>query len=47
MYIYIYIVKEWQDFSFIWSPEEFGGIEYIQIPSDLIWKPDLVLYNSK
>ncbi|CAF1318383.1 unnamed protein product [Adineta ricciae] len=37
---------EWQDFSFIWSPEEFDGVEYIQMPSDLIWKPDLVLYNN-
>ncbi|CAF1203807.1 unnamed protein product [Rotaria sp. Silwood1] len=37
---------EWQDFSFIWSPEEFDGVEYIQLPSELIWKPDLVLYNN-
>ncbi|UJR16011.1 hypothetical protein I4U23_002926 [Adineta vaga] len=39
-------VYEWQDYSFIWSPDDFGGIEYIQIPNDLIWKPDLVLYNN-
>ncbi|CAF2512317.1 unnamed protein product [Rotaria sp. Silwood2] len=37
---------EWQDFSFIWSPEDFDGVEYIQVPSELIWKPDLVLYNN-
>lgn len=46
MQTHVYVLHEWQDFSFIWSPEEFGGIEYIQIPSDLIWKPDLVLYNN-
>ncbi|CAF1126145.1 unnamed protein product [Adineta steineri] len=46
MQTHVYVLHEWQDFSFIWSPEDFGGVEYIQMPSDLIWKPDLVLYNN-
>ena len=39
--------QEWHDSSLTWSPEDFGDIEFIHIPSDFIWKPDLVLYNSK
>ncbi|CAF1519985.1 unnamed protein product [Adineta ricciae] len=43
---HVYALHEWQDHSLIWSPEDFGGIDYIHISNDLIWKPDLVLYNN-
>ncbi|CAF4317317.1 unnamed protein product [Rotaria socialis] len=46
MQTHVYVLHEWQDVSLIWSPEDYDGIEYIQMPSDLIWKPDLVLYNN-
>lgn len=43
----LFFSKKWHDHSFVWSPNDFGDIEFIQIPNHLIWKPDLVLYNSK
>lgn len=29
-----------------WDPEKYGGIKTLHIPSDMLWKPDLVLYNN-
>ncbi|XP_013917233.1 PREDICTED: neuronal acetylcholine receptor subunit alpha-6-like [Thamnophis sirtalis] len=36
----------WNDYKLKWNPVEFGGIEFIHVPSDKIWKPDIVLYNN-
>ncbi|CAF4012444.1 unnamed protein product [Adineta steineri] len=46
MQTHVYVLHEWKDFSFVWSPDDFDGIEYIYMPNNLIWKPDLVLYNN-
>jgi nicotinic acetylcholine receptor len=29
-----------------WDPARYGGIKALHIPSDLLWTPDLVLYNK-
>ncbi|VDM75910.1 unnamed protein product, partial [Strongylus vulgaris] len=29
-----------------WDPKKYGGLRTLHIPSDLIWTPDLVLYNN-
>lgn len=29
-----------------WNPEEFVGITIIRVPSDRIWRPDVVLYDK-
>ncbi|OCT97322.1 hypothetical protein XELAEV_18009548mg [Xenopus laevis] len=29
-----------------WNPKEYDGIEFMCIPADKIWKPDIVLYNN-
>ncbi|CAF1245342.1 unnamed protein product [Adineta steineri] len=47
MQTHVYVLHEWRDYSFVWSPNDYDGVEYIHMPNDLIWKPDLVLYNSK
>ncbi|XP_066514746.1 neuronal acetylcholine receptor subunit alpha-6 isoform X4 [Hoplias malabaricus] len=36
----------WNDYKLKWSPAEFDGIEYIRVPSNKIWRPDIVLYNN-
>ncbi|XP_078251066.1 neuronal acetylcholine receptor subunit alpha-3-like [Rhinoraja longicauda] len=36
----------WNDYKFRWNPVEYDGIKYIRVPSDKIWKPDIVLYNN-
>ncbi|TMS32250.1 hypothetical protein L596_000117 [Steinernema carpocapsae] len=29
-----------------WDPKEYGGITTIELPSDMLWKPDILLFNS-
>uniref|UniRef100_A0A4W3JLE5 Cholinergic receptor, nicotinic, alpha 6 n=1 Tax=Callorhinchus milii TaxID=7868 RepID=A0A4W3JLE5_CALMI len=36
----------WNDYKLRWNPVDFDGIEQIRVPSDKIWKPDIVLYNN-
>ncbi|KAA0722373.1 Neuronal acetylcholine receptor subunit alpha-3 GF-alpha-3 [Triplophysa tibetana] len=36
----------WNDYKLKWSPTEFDGIEFIRVPSNKIWRPDIVLYNN-
>ncbi|XP_036950299.1 neuronal acetylcholine receptor subunit alpha-3 [Acanthopagrus latus] len=36
----------WNDYKLRWNPRDFGGVEFIRVPSSRIWKPDIVLYNN-
>uniref|UniRef100_A0A672IN82 Cholinergic receptor, nicotinic, alpha 3 n=1 Tax=Salarias fasciatus TaxID=181472 RepID=A0A672IN82_SALFA len=36
----------WNDYKLKWNPKDFGGVEFIRVPSSRIWKPDIVLYNN-
>lgn len=36
----------WNDYKLRWIPTEFDGIEFIRVPSNKIWRPDIVLYNK-
>ncbi|XP_058608229.1 neuronal acetylcholine receptor subunit alpha-3 isoform X2 [Onychostoma macrolepis] len=36
----------WNDYKLRWNPKDFGGVEFIRVPSKKIWKPDIVLYNN-
>ncbi|XP_050398097.2 neuronal acetylcholine receptor subunit alpha-10 [Patella vulgata] len=38
--------KEWYDERLIWNATDFENITSIRIPCDMIWLPDIVLYNS-
>ena len=29
-----------------WDPQDFGGIKMTHIPSDELWRPDILLYNK-
>ena len=42
----VWLDQEWDDELLIWNPSDFGGIHRIRIPCDLIWLPDIVLYNK-
>uniref|UniRef100_H2SNK6 Cholinergic receptor, nicotinic, alpha 5 n=1 Tax=Takifugu rubripes TaxID=31033 RepID=H2SNK6_TAKRU len=37
---------EWTDMKLRWNPEEYAGITIIRVPSDRIWRPDVVLYDN-
>ncbi|XP_067829337.1 neuronal acetylcholine receptor subunit alpha-3-like [Heptranchias perlo] len=36
----------WNDYKLRWDPAEYGGVEFIRVPAEKIWKPDIVLYNN-
>uniref|UniRef100_A0A8C5P908 Cholinergic receptor nicotinic alpha 6 subunit n=1 Tax=Leptobrachium leishanense TaxID=445787 RepID=A0A8C5P908_9ANUR len=36
----------WNDYKLQWNPMDYDGIEFMRVPSDKIWKPDIVLYNN-
>ncbi|XP_036445861.1 neuronal acetylcholine receptor subunit alpha-9-II [Colossoma macropomum] len=43
---YLWIRQTWYDAYLKWDKEEYDGLEVIRIPSSLVWRPDLVLYNK-
>ncbi|XP_053317670.1 neuronal acetylcholine receptor subunit alpha-6 [Spea bombifrons] len=36
----------WNDYKLQWNPMDYDGIEFMRVPADKIWKPDIVLYNN-
>ncbi|EPB70551.1 Neurotransmitter-gated ion-channel ligand binding domain protein [Ancylostoma ceylanicum] len=36
----------WFDEFLTWNPDEFGGVTSLHVPSDMIWRPDLLVYNN-
>ncbi|KAK2492472.1 hypothetical protein MC885_005406 [Smutsia gigantea] len=38
--------QQWVDYNLKWNPDDYGGLKKIHIPSEKIWRPDLVLYNN-
>ncbi|XP_026540322.1 neuronal acetylcholine receptor subunit alpha-3 [Notechis scutatus] len=36
----------WNDYKLRWDPEKYGGVQYVRVPSNRIWKPDIMLYNN-
>ncbi|KAM3864869.1 LOW QUALITY PROTEIN: neuronal acetylcholine receptor subunit alpha-9-I [Diretmus argenteus] len=43
---YLWIRQIWYDAYLSWDKEDYDGLEVIRIPSDLVWRPDIVLYNK-
>uniref|UniRef100_A0A915ELA1 Uncharacterized protein n=1 Tax=Ditylenchus dipsaci TaxID=166011 RepID=A0A915ELA1_9BILA len=44
--INVWLDQEWKDELLMWDPADFNGIKSLRVPCDLIWIPDIVLYNS-
>lgn len=38
--------QEWIDYKLRWNPDKYGGITSIRVPSEIIWLPDIVLYEK-
>uniref|UniRef100_A0A3P8VZC0 Neuronal acetylcholine receptor subunit alpha-7 n=1 Tax=Cynoglossus semilaevis TaxID=244447 RepID=A0A3P8VZC0_CYNSE len=36
----------WTDVYLSWNPENYPGVQNLRFPSDQIWTPDILLYNS-
>ncbi|XP_062408738.1 neuronal acetylcholine receptor subunit alpha-9 [Sardina pilchardus] len=43
---YLWVRQVWHDAYLRWDKEEYDGLEVIRIPSELVWRPDIVLYNN-
>ncbi|GFW92147.1 acetylcholine receptor subunit alpha-like [Trichonephila clavipes] len=39
-------LRYWNDYKLTWDPREYGGVDMLHVPSDHIWRPDIVLYNN-
>ncbi|XP_014810416.1 PREDICTED: neuronal acetylcholine receptor subunit alpha-4-like [Calidris pugnax] len=42
----VWVKQEWHDYKLRWDPQEYENVTSIRIPSELIWRPDIVLYNK-
>ncbi|XP_034241492.1 acetylcholine receptor subunit beta-like 2 isoform X2 [Thrips palmi] len=42
----LWVEQKWVDYKLRWSPEHYGGVEELYVPSEHIWLPDIVLYNN-
>nr|CDS25485.1 nicotinic acetylcholine receptor subunit alpha 8 [Hymenolepis microstoma] len=42
----VWVELEWTDSKLVWEPRDFGGVTALFIPSELLWLPDLLLYNN-
>merc|ERR1712223_2016731 len=42
----LWVEQYWYDYKLKWDAEEYGGVNMLHVPSDHIWRPDIVLYNN-
>ncbi|XP_034044737.1 neuronal acetylcholine receptor subunit beta-2-like [Thalassophryne amazonica] len=42
----VWLFQEWNDYRLRWEPDKYEGVKKLRIPSNLIWLPDIVLYNN-
>ena len=42
----LWLKQKWNDFKLRWDPADYKNITEIRIPSEKIWRPDIVLYNT-
>uniref|UniRef100_A0A183CBU1 Nicotinic acetylcholine receptor alpha subunit n=1 Tax=Globodera pallida TaxID=36090 RepID=A0A183CBU1_GLOPA len=42
----VWLQHSWTDSKLRWNPRDYGGVEVLYVPSEMIWLPDIVLYNN-
>ncbi|KAG7283487.1 hypothetical protein CRUP_035280 [Coryphaenoides rupestris] len=42
----VWVKQEWNDYKLQWNPQDYDNVTSIRIPSEIIWRPDIVLYNN-
>ncbi|NXY50603.1 ACHD protein, partial [Ceuthmochares aereus] len=42
----IWLEHAWTDYRLQWNKSEFGDIELLRLPSDMVWLPEIVLENN-
>ncbi|XP_063067156.1 5-hydroxytryptamine receptor 3A-like, partial [Engraulis encrasicolus] len=43
---YIWVMTEWTNELLSWQPDQFCGIQQVAVPRELLWKPDLLLFET-
>jgi len=38
--------SSWTDFRLAWEPDQYDGVDRLMLPGDMIWRPDLAIYNQ-
>uniref|UniRef100_G3UHD0 Cholinergic receptor nicotinic alpha 3 subunit n=1 Tax=Loxodonta africana TaxID=9785 RepID=G3UHD0_LOXAF len=42
----LWLKQIWNDYKLKWNPSDYNGVEFMRVPAEKIWKPDIVLYNN-
>ncbi|CAH1237775.1 CHRNA3 [Branchiostoma lanceolatum] len=42
----VWLKQRWDDYKLTWNPDDYDGVKYLKIPPDMIWVPDVLLYNN-
>ncbi|KAH7729497.1 nicotinic acetylcholine receptor alpha subunit [Aphelenchoides avenae] len=42
----VWLKQVWLDKKLAWDPKNYGGVNVLYVPYEMIWVPDLVLYNN-
>nr|AAB51667.1 acetylcholine receptor alpha subunit precursor [Haemonchus contortus] len=42
----VWLKQVWIDKKLSWDPESYGGVSVLYVPYEMIWVPDIVLYNN-
>ncbi|XP_071964744.1 acetylcholine receptor subunit alpha-like 1 [Antedon mediterranea] len=42
----VWLKQQWYDYKLAWDPADYNGISILRVPSEMLWLPDLVLYNN-
>ncbi|KAJ8790236.1 hypothetical protein J1605_021313 [Eschrichtius robustus] len=42
----LWLKQIWNDYKLKWDPSDYSGAEFMRVPAQKIWKPDIVLYNN-
>ncbi|XP_012928871.1 neuronal acetylcholine receptor subunit alpha-2 isoform X2 [Heterocephalus glaber] len=43
----VWLKQEWNDYKLRWNPADFSNVTSLRVPSEMIWIPDIVLYNKR
>ncbi|XP_035692857.1 uncharacterized protein LOC118427278 isoform X2 [Branchiostoma floridae] len=46
LHIHTWLTMSWTDNSFLWDPEEYGGVTDVRFPVTELWTPDITNYRS-
>ncbi|VDN04756.1 unnamed protein product [Thelazia callipaeda] len=42
----VWLKQVWVDKKLSWDPKNYGGVSVLYVPYEMIWVPDIVLYNN-